>query len=118
MAGTVLVSDDDPQLRQFVLLALEDAGYRVLKGLGRAAPAPARVEQPDVILLDVPMLAMNGGELCRHPRADPATAAIPIVAMPARRTALDVPGRRSGAWPGTPSDLDRRRGVVARWVRR
>ncbi len=63
---------------------LEPSGYRVLTaGSGREALEIVRREQPDLILLDLMMPGMNGYEVCRQLRADPATSFLPVVIVTA-----------------------------------
>lgn len=82
--GTVLVVDDDPDIVDLVAIALEDQGYVVISAVNGAALQLARERQPDVILLDILMPGMDGVEVSRRLRADPATANIPIIAMSAQ----------------------------------
>ena len=63
---------------------LEPSGYRVLTaGSGREALEIVRREEPDLILLDLMMPDMNGYDVCRQLRADPATSFLPIVIVTA-----------------------------------
>lgn len=81
MEPLVLVVDDDDEIVAFLNEAIQEAGYRVLTSVdGKAIPI-ARDEQPDVILLDIHMPGMDGVEVSRRLRDDPATAHIPIVVM-------------------------------------
>jgi two-component system cell cycle response regulator len=93
--GTVLIVDDDRDIVAFVADALEAEGYDVLSGLEEEALRLAHDKHPDVILLDIMMPGMDGEEVSRRLRADPATAGIPIVAMSAherlRSTAARMP---------------------------
>ena len=82
--GTVLVVDDDASIVHFLGMALEDAGYTVLAAVGGEALRVAHDRHPDVILLDLMMPGMDGIEVSQRLRADPATAAIPIIAMSAQ----------------------------------
>ena len=118
MIATILVVDDDPHIQSFLALALEDEGYRVLVASDGESLELARVEQPDLILLDVLMPAMDGVVVSRHLRADPTTLAIPIVAMSAHRSRRDAPGMLVDAWLAKPFDLEQLYQVVARWVGR
>lgn len=81
---TVLVIDDDPGITLFLRAALEDEGYHVLEAVDGAALALAYAEQPAVILLDIMMPRMDGIEVSRRLRDNPATASIPIIAMSAQ----------------------------------
>ncbi len=79
-AGVVLVVDDVPDNLALLHDALDEGGYTVLvatsgeQALGRAA-------QADIVLLDAVMPGMDGFEVARRLRADPRTAATPIVFM-------------------------------------
>ncbi len=84
MALTVLVVDDDPLIVDFLEMALEDEGYQVLATVGSDALPLARDMQPDLILRDINMPGMDGIEVSRRLRDDPATAAIPIIVMSAQ----------------------------------
>ena len=76
----ILIIDDDEDLL-FVLeerLTLE--GYDVVSEVnGVKAIAMAKTQQPDLIILDVQMPIMEGGEVARRLKADPATQNIPIL---------------------------------------
>jgi CheY-like chemotaxis protein len=81
--GTVLIVDDDPMIVALLEAALAGHGYRVQSSANGAAIQAARDLQPDVILLDIMMPGMDGVEVSKRLRADPQTAAIPIVAVSA-----------------------------------
>lgn len=84
LRGTVLVVDDDPFIVEFLEEALTEAGYRTYSSAGSASLRLARDQQPDLILLDIMMPEMDGVEVSKRLRADPSTAAIPIVVMSAQ----------------------------------
>ena len=85
---TILCVDDDPLVLGVCRMALEDHGYRVVVAIhGRAGIALAQKERPALILLDIMMRGMDGFEVCRQLRADPACRHTPIVLM----TAMNVP---------------------------
>ncbi len=94
---TVLVVDDEPAIRSYVRAALEGAGYRVLDAPDGASALEllARGERPDLILLDIALPGMNGLDLCRRLRNEPATAAIPVLlltGLPRERRIADQAG--------------------------
>ena len=76
----VLVVDDHEMLRSGVSLALTAAGYRVDSAAdGLAALACVSHARPDVVVLDLRMPVLDGYATLARLRADPATAAIPVV---------------------------------------
>jgi DNA-binding response OmpR family regulator len=88
---TVLVADDDEDILQLVSFRLERAGYTVVTAAdGPQALAAAREHQPDLAVLDVMMPGLNGYEVTRRLRADPATQAIPVILLTARVQEADV----------------------------
>lgn len=81
---TVLVVEDNADLRGYLARLLEPP-WRVLQASdGRAALAIAREQLPDLVLSDVMTPELDGVGLLRELRADPATEAIPVVFLSAR----------------------------------
>jgi len=81
---TVLVADDEPPILELVRFTLEDEQVRVVEATsGPAALEVARRERPDLIFLDVHMPGLDGFEVCRQLRADPALAGARIVMLTA-----------------------------------
>ena len=79
MPPTVLLVDDNKAGRYVLSRSLRFEGFEVLEaGDGEGALALAR-RRPDIIVLDVKLPDINGFEVCRRLKADPATAAIPVV---------------------------------------
>ena len=80
----VLAVDDLPANVRLLDAVLSPRGYRVL-GAGSGAEALALVAEhrPDLILLDIVMPEMDGYEVCRRLRQDPATAFLPVVMITA-----------------------------------
>jgi DNA-binding response OmpR family regulator len=83
----VVVIDDDRDLRHLIKLTMEfTAGWQVeTAGDGEAGIALTRRLQPDVVVVDLMMPGVDGYEVCRRLRADPATAAIPALVLTARK---------------------------------
>jgi CheY-like chemotaxis protein len=101
---TILWIDDDRLLLSVCGEAFERRGYRVLAvSDGPAGILLAVREQPDLILLDVMMVGMNGLEVCERLRAEPALAETPIVLLTVLEDAgIRDRGRAVGAtalWP-------------------
>jgi DNA-binding response OmpR family regulator len=110
MGTRVAVVDDDRDVREALQDALEQAGYDVfvvpngLKLLSMLA-----IDRPDLILLDVAMSWIDGVDLCRALKANPAYSAIPVVFISAMTSDADVQrGMRAGAedYIRKPFDLD------------
>jgi len=81
-ADVVLIVDDVPDNISLLNDALDEAGYTVLvASSGEAALALLARTRPDVVLLDAVMPGIDGFEVARRLKADPATAAIPIIFM-------------------------------------
>jgi CheY-like chemotaxis protein len=116
-AGRVLVVDDDPNIRDFVGMALEDEGYEVQTAVDGSAVTLAQEQPPDVILLDLMMPGMDGREVSQRLRDDPATAQIPIVLMSAhdRLEAIAAQMPIQDQLP-KPFNLERMYATVARWM--
>ena len=82
--ATVLVADDEQDMRALLTKLLSRAGHNVIQSVdGRAAVDLAIAHQPDVILLDVSMPAMGGLEVLKKLREIPETQAIPIIFLSA-----------------------------------
>jgi adenylate cyclase len=80
----VLVVDDLPANVRLLDAVLSPRGYRVLgAGSGPEALALVAEHRPDLVLLDIVMPEMDGYEVCRRLRQDPATAFLPVVMITA-----------------------------------
>ncbi len=99
MADTVLVVDDEGDLVDLVAHHLRGAGFGVwVTGRGSEAVRLAVERQPDAVLLDVMLPDLQGTEVLRRLRADPATAGIPVIFLTARGEEVDrVVGFELGA---------------------
>ncbi len=84
--GLVLVVDDEPELAEMLVYALNQHGYAALVAEdGFSACRLIESERPDLILLDVMMPALDGWEVCRLLRSvpDEQVATIPVVMLTA-----------------------------------
>ncbi|GIF16249.1 response regulator [Actinoplanes teichomyceticus] len=80
--ATILVVDDEPDLRFLMRRIFTRAGHQVVEaGNGAAALDAVRQARPDLVVTDVMMPVMDGVELIRRLRADPATMTIPILSV-------------------------------------
>jgi len=83
--GHVLIVDDDAATRKFVRQVLERDGFAVLEAEnGLIAHARALEFRPDLIIIDGVMPVLDGNAAARRLKADPFTAAIPLVMLTAR----------------------------------
>lgn len=89
-AGEILVVDDSPSSLRALSLLLIEAGFRVREAPnGSLALWTVQTKAPELILLDVRMPGMDGFELCRHLKADPACAAVPVIFLSAQDEPTD-----------------------------
>jgi DNA-binding response OmpR family regulator len=97
--GKVLIVDDEPDAVELVEFNLKNAGFEVLTALtGTEALRKARAQLPDVILLDLMLPEVDGLEVCKLLRRDPATQALPIIMVTAKSSEIDrVLGLELGA---------------------
>jgi CheY-like chemotaxis protein len=93
--GLVLIGEDEPDNRVIMQTVVESlVGARAeVAGDGLAVLASVERERPRVILLDLMMPGLDGFEVTRQLKSDPATASIPIVAI----SALARPDDRESA---------------------
>ena len=93
---TVLVIDDLPQNTRLLEAILIPKGYQVVTAAsGEEGLQALQENQPDLVLLDILMPGMDGYEVCRRIREDPATAFLPVVMITAsgdqeKRRALET----------------------------
>lgn len=99
MKGRILVVEDEPEALELVKFNLEQAGLEVLAAVdGVQALKQARTALPNLIVLDLMIPEIDGLEVCKMVRRDPATAAIPIVMLTAKAAEVDrVLGLELGA---------------------
>lgn len=84
---TILVTDDDPHLREVVRYALARQGFTVVEATnGVEALAAVATHRPDLLVLDVVMPELDGIETCRRIRQ---TSRLPIVFLSSRDEELD-----------------------------
>lgn len=95
----VLVVDDSPTERQFMLEALSKLGYQVvLAESGEEGVAKARSELPELVLMDVVMPGSNGFQATRQIAKDEATKHIPVIICTTKSQETDrIWGMRQGA---------------------
>lgn len=97
----ILIVDDQPQIRELVAITLQVGDYHILFAEnGQQAMEIAQTDLPDVILLDVMLYGseLDGLEVCRRLKSNPATRDITIVLLTAHGQMSDIEaGKAAGA---------------------
>src|SRR4051794_29279641 len=89
-SGLILLVDDTPDNLRLLSKMLESQGFKVRKTVsGKMAIQAAKIEPPDLILLDINMPEINGYEVCRQLKSQEETAKIPIIFISALDQATD-----------------------------
>jgi len=102
-SGTILVVDDEANIADLVEMYLRKEGFRVLKAAtGEDGLAAAKRERPRLVVLDVGLPGIDGLEVCKRLRSDPALAGggpgIPVIFLTARDGEIDrILGLEMGA---------------------
>jgi DNA-binding response OmpR family regulator len=110
--ATIVIADDDADIRELVVFKLRHAGHEVVPvGDGAAAIAACAKQRPDLVILDVMMPGMSGLEAARAIRESDGLAGLPIIMLTARAQDSDIEqGLDAGAddyivKPFSPRDL-------------
>ena len=111
---TVLVVDDDPDIREFLSLALESEGYRVdCARNGQEALDKVRRCPPNAILLDIMMPVMDGWCFLKNRRTLSAECRCPVLVMSAAGGSCMARQLGASDFLAKPFDLDSLLGKVA-----
>ena len=118
---TILVVEDEPDIRELVRYNLDNAGFGVIEASdGESALRLARSERPALVILDLMLPEGDGLEICKILRSRPETANIPIVMLTAKAAEVDrILGLELGAddyvtKPFSPRELSARIRAVLR----
>ena len=97
--ATLLIVDDEPQVRKLLETLLQHEGYQTLSASsGEEALQLVAKQPPDLILLDIMMPGMDGYEVASQLKGDAATASIPIIMLSAlSESSARVSGLETGA---------------------
>jgi len=91
MPGKILVADDSPNIREILKLSLETDGFTVvLAEDGEQALARVAQEKPDLVIMDIMMPKVNGFQVCRRLKSNPATHDVPVIMLTAKSGDQDV----------------------------
>lgn len=112
MSARILVTEDDPDIRELIAISLEMVGFTVERAEdGESALAQAMANPPDLVVVDVMLPGISGHEVVQSLASDPRTAAVPVLMLSARGQSHDIDeGLASGAHayvvkPFSPRDL-------------
>jgi len=99
MKPKILVVDDEPDALDLIQYNLKAAGYDVVTADdGEEALKKARTTHPSLVILDVMLPEVDGLEVCKLLRREPATATVPIIMLTAKASEIDrVLGLELGA---------------------
>lgn len=94
----ILLVDDDPELLEAVRIRLRSNGYEVRTASdGVQATRLARIDKPDLVVLDIGMPGGDGHTVVSRLKSDPATMFLPIIFLSARTGEADFErARRNG----------------------
>ena len=93
---TILVVDDDPEIRKYLRIVLSKQGYAVIEAEdGSTALDLAKEKLPDLIVSDVMMENVNGFMLHELLREEPSTKNIPMIFVTGE-------AQKAGAWDSEP----------------
>jgi DNA-binding response OmpR family regulator len=86
----ILCIEDEPQMIDLIRLILETRGYQVMGAQGgEEGLEMMRTEQPDLVLLDIMMPEMDGGDVYHRMRQEPALLQIPVIVVTAKAAPID-----------------------------
>ncbi len=98
IVNNILIIDDDPDILKFLVGLFDDQIGVSFAPNGAKALEHVQANKPDLILLDVEMPEMDGFEVCRRLKSDPATQHIPVIFLTAMADEKDITeGLRLGA---------------------
>jgi two-component system phosphate regulon response regulator PhoB len=99
VASRILVVEDEPDIAEVLQFNLERAGFSVaVERRGDSALEAIRRRAPDLVVLDLMLPGLDGLELARLLKRDPATSALPLVMLTAKGEELDrIVGLELGA---------------------
>jgi CheY-like chemotaxis protein len=93
----IMVVDDDPQILELVRIRLKANNYEVITSIeGQDAISKIRQERPDLVIMDIMLPNMSGGDAVRVLMADSKTKDIPIIFLTALTANLPYEANHQG----------------------
>jgi two-component system, cell cycle response regulator DivK len=123
LTGTLLVVDNEPNNVDLLRMIVEDFDPPIRFEVawdGQEAITRARELRPDLVLMDLKMPVLDGWEATRRLKADPGTAAIPIIALTAQAMRGEATRTRAAGCDGylaKPIDVTELRAVLREYFR-
>ena len=113
----ILVADDNPAILDALKIMLEEEGYEVKTTEDGAEAQNMKAPLPDLLLLDIWMSGMDGGDVCRYLKNTAATKNVPIVLVSATKD-IERIARDSGAddFISKPFQMDHLLAIVAKYA--
>ena len=88
--GKILVVDDEIYIVHILDFSLGMEGYEVITALdGEQALERMKTERPDLVVLDIMMPKLDGYEVCRAVKSNPATKNVPVILLSAKGRNVD-----------------------------
>jgi CheY-like chemotaxis protein len=112
---SILVVDDDPNIRRLIIAALKRDGYAFMQAAnGQEALDSMRTEHPDVVVLDLMMPLVSGWEVLEERMKDARLSRIPVIVVSATRgpEIASVVDRGICAFLPKPFDIDALKSLV------
>ena len=81
---TIMIVEDDPDIRDGVRILLSGEGYRILEAENGPRALSLLTPEVDLVILDIMMPGMDGFELCRRSKAELLTCHIPFLLLTAK----------------------------------
>jgi DNA-binding response OmpR family regulator len=113
----ILVADDNPAILDALKIMLEEDGYEVETTEDGAVAQNMRRPLPDLLLLDVAMSGIDGGDVCKHLKSAAASKHIPIIIISAAKDIENI-AKKAGAddFISKPFQMDHLLATVARQI--
>ena len=91
MATSVLIVEDEPEIREMLNFSLTRAGFTVIEAAtGEMALQRLDTDLPDILIVDWMLPGMSGVELAKRLRREELTSALPLLMLTARNEETDV----------------------------
>jgi DNA-binding response OmpR family regulator len=80
--AVILIVEDDKFLRELLVRKLENEGFKIVRAIdGEEALKKIKEELPQLILLDLVLPGIDGFEVLRRIKGDPATSKVPVIIL-------------------------------------